>query len=66
MPSIPTLRASYETAAWLDFLLTHSDHQTLPRRERLMAEVGEAIEALGGSFEMRYETVLVSARCAKS
>jgi len=55
---------SYATDAWLEFLLTHSDHQTLPpqRRERLMSEVGEAIEAIGGSFEMRYETLLVSAQ----
>jgi SAM-dependent methyltransferase len=55
---------SYDTDAWLQFLLTHSDHQTLPpdRRERLLSEVGEAVEAIGGSFEMRYETVLVSAQ----
>jgi SAM-dependent methyltransferase len=53
----------YDSAGWVDFLATHSDHQTLPpeRRERLLAAVGEAIETLGGSFEMRYETVLVSA-----
>jgi SAM-dependent methyltransferase len=55
---------SYDTAAWLEFLLTHSDHQTLPepRRERLMSAVGEAVRAVGGSFEMPYEAILVSAR----
>jgi SAM-dependent methyltransferase len=54
---------AYETAGWLDHLRTHSDHHALPpsRRERLLAAVGEAIEGLGGSFEMTYEAVLVSA-----
>jgi SAM-dependent methyltransferase len=54
---------SYDSAAWVDLLRTHSDHQTLApdRRERLLAAVGAAIETLGGAFEMRYETVLVSA-----
>jgi trans-aconitate methyltransferase len=55
---------TYDTAAWLDFLATHSDHQTLPpeRHDRLLAAVGEAIDALGGSIEIPYQTVLVSAR----
>jgi SAM-dependent methyltransferase len=54
----------YETRGWLEHVRTHSDHQTLPRRrrERLLTEVGKQIDALGGSFEMPYETVLVSAR----
>jgi SAM-dependent methyltransferase len=54
----------YETAGWLEHLSTHSDHQALPpaRRQRLLAAVGEAIEAIGGSFEMAYEAVLVTAR----
>jgi SAM-dependent methyltransferase len=53
----------YDTTAWLEFLATHSDHQTLPpaRRERLMGEVGKAVQEIGGSFEMPYRTVLVSA-----
>ncbi|HWY89951.1 MAG TPA: class I SAM-dependent methyltransferase [Solirubrobacteraceae bacterium] len=53
----------YDTADWLDQLGTHSDHQTLPpaRRERLFEAVGEALETLGGSFEMPYETMLLSA-----
>jgi SAM-dependent methyltransferase len=55
---------AYETAGWLEHLRTHSDHQLLApsRRERLLTAVGDAIDQLGGSFEMRYETVLVSAR----
>lgn len=54
----------YETAAWLDFLRTHSDHQALaqPRRERLLGAIAEALDGLGGSFEMPYDTVLVRAR----
>jgi SAM-dependent methyltransferase len=56
----------YATADWIDFLQTHSDHRALARerRERLLSAVGEAIDALGGSFEMPYRTVLVSARRA--
>ena len=55
---------SYGTAAWLDFVSTHSDHRALERqrRERLLEAVGGAIEALGGSFEVVYDTTLVSAR----
>jgi SAM-dependent methyltransferase len=55
---------THDTAGWLDHLSTHSDHQTLPpaQREQLLAAVGDAIDALGGSFEMSYEAVLVSAR----
>jgi SAM-dependent methyltransferase len=54
----------YDTAAWLEQLSTHSDHRALarPRRERLVAAVGEALDSIGGSFEMTYETVLISAR----
>jgi SAM-dependent methyltransferase len=54
----------HETAEWLELLQTHSDHQTLPapRRERLLAAIGEAVESLGGSFEMAYEAILVTAR----
>ena len=55
---------TYETTAWLEHLNTHSDHQLLApsRRERLLLAVGDAIEQLGGSFELGYETVLVTAR----
>jgi SAM-dependent methyltransferase len=54
----------YDTAGWLEQVRTHSDHQTLPpgRRELLLHAIGEQIDALGGSFEMPYRTVLVRAR----
>ena len=54
----------YDTAEWLEQLTTHSDHRALPatQRQRLLEAVGEAIDAVGGSFEMPYATVLVSAR----
>jgi SAM-dependent methyltransferase len=53
----------YDAASWLEHLQTHSDHQTLPpeRLERLLAAVAEAVRAIGGSFEMPYETALVLA-----
>jgi len=55
---------SYDSAGWVDLLRTHSDHQIMPqaRLERLLDAVAEAIDSLGGSFEMRLDTVLVSAR----
>lgn len=57
-------RKTYDTAGWLEHLNTHSDHQALSeaRRGRLFEAVAEAIEETGGSLEMPYETVLVSAR----
>jgi hypothetical protein len=54
---------THDTAAWLQLLQTHSDHQTLPpeQRERLLDAVGAAIDSLGGSFELPYEAILVTA-----
>jgi len=54
----------YDAAAWLAHLASHSDHVALApeRRERLLAAIGEAIDELGCSFPVAYETVLVSAR----
>ncbi len=54
----------YDTAGWLAQLSTHSDHRALPaaQRKRLLDAVGEALDSVGGSFEMPYETVLVLAR----
>jgi SAM-dependent methyltransferase len=54
---------SYDTAGWLSQLITHSDHRALPpaQRRRLLEAVGETIDAVGGSFEMRYEAVLALA-----
>jgi SAM-dependent methyltransferase len=53
---------AYTTEQWLESLLTHSDHQTLPaaRRDSLIGAVGQAIDQLGGAFEMTYETHLAS------
>ena len=54
----------YDSETWVERVSTKSDHQLLEpeRRERLLDAVGEAIDALGGSFVMSHETVLVSAR----
>jgi SAM-dependent methyltransferase len=55
---------SYSTAAWLEHLATHSNHQALagPRLDELLEAVADAIDSVGGSFEMSYETMLVSAK----
>jgi SAM-dependent methyltransferase len=55
---------AYDTAGWVARVSTKSDHQILPaqRRERLLVAIGEAIDAIGGSFVMAQETVLVSAQ----
>ncbi len=54
----------YTSALWLELLLTHSDHKMLPAAERdsLLEALGAAIEAVGGTLEVSYETHLVSAR----
>lgn len=59
----PWTRA-YTTAGWLEHLATHSDHQALAddRREHLLSTVGAALDELGGSFEMAYRTLLVTAQ----
>jgi SAM-dependent methyltransferase len=55
---------THDTAGWLELLQTHSDHQALApaQRERLLAAVGDAVDSIGGTFEMPYEAILVSAR----
>ena len=53
----------YTRDEWLDQLPTHSDHRALAT-ERLSAvldRIGEVIDEHGGSFEMSYETIRVSA-----
>ena len=54
---------TYRAPDWSDFLATHSDHQALEpdRREQLLDEVTDAVDAIGGTFEMPYETALVTA-----
>ena len=53
----------YARDEWLDQLPTHSDHARLAPSvlAELLGAVGEAIDALGGSFEMAYSITLVSA-----
>jgi SAM-dependent methyltransferase len=53
----------HDTQQWLEILRTHSDHQALEpaQRERLLAEIGEAVDSIGGTFEMPYQAILVSA-----
>ena len=53
----------YTRAQWLDQLPTHSDHARLspPVLAELLDAVGEAIDALGGDFEMAYSTTLLTA-----
>jgi len=55
---------AYATAEWLDHLRTHSDHCALPpaRLKELLEAIGGAIDSVGGSFEMPYEALLVTAR----
>jgi SAM-dependent methyltransferase len=54
---------TYGSRDWSDFLATHSDHHALEpaRREQLLDEVTDAVDAIGGTFEMPYETALVTA-----
>ena len=54
---------TYDAASWSERLETSSDHRILSpeRRERLLEAVRTAIGSIGGSFEMHYDTVLVTA-----
>ncbi len=54
----------YTTAQWLELLPTHSDHRTLPaaRRDLLIDTVSQTLDRLGGTFEMTYQTHMVSSR----
>jgi hypothetical protein len=54
---------TYTTDEWLSLIATHSDHQALgeARLQALCDAVGDEIDAIGGSFEYPYETVLVTA-----
>jgi len=63
-----TSARAFTREQWLDLLPTHSDHRTLPpdRLDALSAAVGDAIaDAVGrdgGTFDVTYETIVVSAR----
>jgi SAM-dependent methyltransferase len=54
----------YSGAEWLELTSTHSDHLVLDptRLDRLLADLGAAIDALGGSVTARYVTEAVLAR----
>jgi SAM-dependent methyltransferase len=54
---------TYRREEWLDQLPTHGFHTRLPtdRLERLLAGIGAAIDAAGGSITMPYTTVLLAA-----
>jgi SAM-dependent methyltransferase len=60
--SFPWTR-TYSRDQWLDELLSHSDHTALPPdvRQPLFDAIGATIDRLGGSFEMSYVAVLISA-----
>jgi SAM-dependent methyltransferase len=53
----------YSREEWLDELATHSDHIALEPQQRaaLLHAVGAAIDKLGGSITVPYETQLISA-----
>ena len=53
----------YTRDEWLDHLPTHSDHRSLAaeRLAPLLAEVADAIDAVGGQLPMQYMAWLVSA-----
>jgi len=54
---------SYTRDEWLDQVPTHGGHSQLPpaKQEALLAGIAAAIDAVGGSFTMRYTTVVVTA-----
>ncbi|OAI41420.1 hypothetical protein AYO38_03820 [bacterium SCGC AG-212-C10] len=53
----------YDTRQWLNVLLTRSDHAGLDAtsRERLFEAVEAAIDVYGGSFDMSFETGVITA-----
>jgi SAM-dependent methyltransferase len=55
---------TYRRDEWLDQLVTRSDHVALEPavRNRLFDAIGAAIDNHGGSFVMKFETVLITAR----
>jgi SAM-dependent methyltransferase len=53
----------YTRDEWLDQLPTHGGHSNVPPAQltALVAGIGDAIDAAGGSFTMRYATVVITA-----
>lgn len=54
---------SYTRDEWLDVVPTHGGHSqlSLATRDELLAGIGDAVDAVGGGFQMRYTTVVVTA-----
>jgi SAM-dependent methyltransferase len=59
-----THHVTYSTDQWLGLAATHSDHHTLPPEQLsgLLRALKGGLDALGGGFTMRYETLLVTGR----
>jgi SAM-dependent methyltransferase len=57
---------TYTRDEWLDELQSHSDHAALApdMRARLLDEVGTTIDSFGGSFDMPYVAILITAPLA--
>ena len=53
----------YTREEWLEQVPTFGGHSQIPpaQRQELLAGIGAAIDAMGGSFTMRYATVAVTA-----
>lgn len=54
---------TYSRDEWLDQVPTTGDHNQFPpaQLDELLAGIGAAIDAVGGSFTMRYTTLVISA-----
>jgi len=54
----------YTTGQWIDHLLTHSDHRTMPAEARtpLLEDIGAVVDRFGGSMQIDYTCWLVTAR----
>jgi len=61
-----TWQQRYTRDEWLALAATQSDHRTLDpaTRERLMSAVGAAIDGIGGSLDVSYETICIMAPLA--
>jgi SAM-dependent methyltransferase len=57
-------RRTYTTDQWIGQLRSHSDHLALPTalQETLFDEIGATLESFGGTFDMEYSSILISAR----
>jgi hypothetical protein len=57
-------KSSYTCEQWLDQLPTFGGHNRLPQTklDELLTAVGGIVDGVGGSFEMAYATVVLTAR----